>query len=50
LVPDRDQALLILRPDVKLLDCLFDGGCLIRRVDEADKCGRRRFQAPDFQQ
>jgi hypothetical protein len=37
---DRYETLLILRPNVELFDCCFDGARLVRRINEAHKRGR----------
>jgi len=41
---DRYEAPLILRPNVELFDCGFDGARFVRRLNEADERGRRRGQ------
>jgi len=47
-LPHRDQALLIFRPDVELLDSALFGGGRARRVDQADESGRRPPQPADL--
>jgi len=37
---DRYEAFLILRPNVELFDCGFDGARFVRRLNEADERGR----------